>query len=73
MLLGVAGLIGDATAATVMPWPENTVREVLPGGTVVLTTMNSYQHPILVAVLLAIVMPLVHELLRWKRRRSQMV
>jgi hypothetical protein len=49
-----------------LPWPENTVVEKLSGGGTVATTMSRYQHPQRLAVVLAILFPLVLELYKWK-------
>jgi len=63
-LLGyVAGFFG----CIFMPWPRNTVITQLPGGTVA-TTMSRYQHPERVAIVIAMLFPLLYELSRRKNR-----
>jgi hypothetical protein len=53
-----------------MPWPENTVVKQLDGGGTVSTTMNTYQHPEHVAIAVAILLPLLYALYRWRKRNA---
>jgi hypothetical protein len=53
-----------------MPWPRNTVVKQLEGGGSVATTMNRYQHPERVAIAIAIILPLLQELYRWRKRNA---
>jgi hypothetical protein len=53
-----------------MPWPSNTVVERLEGGGTVTSTMPRYQHPERVAIVMAVLLPLLHELYRLKRARA---
>lgn len=48
------------------------VLEHLKGGGSVVTTMNGYQHPERVAIVMAILLPLLHELYRLKRARTEL-
>jgi hypothetical protein len=66
-LLGSFGYVGGIIICALLPWPENTVVEQLPGGGSVATTMSRYQHPQRVAVVLAILFPLLLELYKWKK------
>jgi hypothetical protein len=68
-LLGSFGYVGGIISCALMPWPENSVVEQLPSGGSVTTTMNKYQHSQRVAVLLAILFPLLLELYRWKKHK----
>ncbi len=68
-LLGLFGFMAGFIGAATMPWHENTITEHLAGGTTVTTTMNSYQHPERVAVILAILVPLLYELYRSRQVR----
>jgi uncharacterized membrane protein YeaQ/YmgE (transglycosylase-associated protein family) len=68
-LFGLFGYVGGIIGCALMPWPENTVVEQLPGGGSVATTMSRYQHPERVAVVLAILFPLLLELYKWKKRK----
>jgi hypothetical protein len=68
-LLGSFGYVGGIISCALVPWPENTVVEQLPGGGSVATTMSRYQHPQRVAVVLAILFPLLLELYKWKKRK----
>ena len=47
-----------------MPWHTNTITYELSGGTHVTSTMNNYQHPERVAVVVAIILPILYELYR---------
>jgi hypothetical protein len=63
----LAGFIGSIS----MPWPRNnTIMYRLEGGTEVSSTMNSYQHPERVAIVIAILLPLLRELYLWKKRKA---
>ncbi len=68
-LLGLFGYVGGIISCALMPWPENTVVEQLPSGGSVATTMSRYQHPQRVAVVLAILFPLLLELYKWKKHK----
>jgi hypothetical protein len=71
-LLGSAGYLAGLIGAVYMPWRQNTVTEQLSDGVVVTTTTNTYQHPERIAVLVAILLPLAHELYRfWRARRRR--
>ena len=70
-LLGSFGFLAGFIGCAFMPWPRNTVVEHLEGGGSVATTMNSYQHPERVAIVMAILLPLLHELYRFKRARPE--
>jgi hypothetical protein len=51
-----------------MPWPENTiVRHV--GDITVTETANHYQHPFGVGYVVAVLLPLLYEILRFRRSR----
>src|SRR5690348_15126172 len=52
-ILGSLGFVAGFIGCALVPWPQNTVIEPLPGGGTVATTMSRYQHPERVAVLLA--------------------
>ena len=49
---------------------RNTITYRLEGGTEVSSTMNSYQHFERVAICIAILLPLLHELYLWKKRKA---
>ena len=68
--LGSFGYLAGFVGCIFMPWPENTVVEDLGGGGSVATTMNQYQHPERVAIVIAVLLPLLHELYRFKRTRT---
>jgi uncharacterized membrane protein YeaQ/YmgE (transglycosylase-associated protein family) len=67
--LGAFGFLAAYIGCAYMPWPENTVVESLKGGGYVTTTMNRYQHPSRVAVVMAVLLPLLHEIYRYKLTR----
>jgi uncharacterized membrane protein YeaQ/YmgE (transglycosylase-associated protein family) len=71
VLLGSCGYLVGLLGCIYMPWPRNTVVEQLEGGGSVATTMNTYQHPVRVAVVVAVLLPVFHELYRFKRKRAR--
>jgi hypothetical protein len=62
-LLGSLGFVLGFIACALMPWPKNTISYYVDG-TRVSSTMNRFQHPYAVALTLAVLLPLVHELYR---------
>ena len=62
--LGSAGFLLGGFISFVMPWHTNTITYELSGGTHVTSTMNNYQHPERVAVVVAIILPILYELYR---------
>jgi hypothetical protein len=72
-LLGAFGYLGGLIGCAFMPWPENTVIENLEGGGTVSTTMGRYQHPHGVAVILAILFPLIYQVYRWRKSKAAFV
>ena len=66
--LGAAGFLLGGVVASVMPWHTNTITYELSGGTKVTSTMNSYQHPNRVAVVVAVALPVLYEF--WRKRRE---
>jgi hypothetical protein len=69
--LGAVGFVGGFVGSVLMPWPRNTITYKL-GDTVVSSTMNSYQHPYRVALVLAVLLPVLREFYRWQRSRSNL-
>jgi hypothetical protein len=67
-LLGSLGYVAGFFGCIFMPWPRNTVITQLPGGGTVATTMSRYQHPERVAIVIAMLFPLLYELSRRKNR-----
>ena len=70
-LLGSFGYLAGFIGCIFMPWPRNTVVKQLDGGGSVATTMNTYQHPERVAIVIAILLPLLQELYRWRKRNAE--
>jgi hypothetical protein len=66
-LLGSMGFLSGFFVAVLMPWHRNTITYRLDGGTTVTSTMNSYQHPERVAIVVAILLPLLSELHRRRK------
>ena len=62
--LGAFGYLAAWHACIFMPWPRNTITYRLEGGTQVSSTMNRYQHPERVAIIIAVISPLLYELYR---------
>ncbi len=69
-LLGSFGYVAGFIGCIFMPWPRNTISYKLDGGTSVTSTMNTYQHPERVAIVIAVLLPLVHELYLWRKRNA---
>jgi hypothetical protein len=69
-LLGSLGYVAGFFSSIFMPWPRNIVITRLPGGGTVATTMSRYQHPERVAIVIAVLLPLLYELSRRKNRRG---
>jgi hypothetical protein len=67
--LGLLGFLLGFIGTIYMPWHENTVTERLDGGVTMTTTMNSYQHPIRVAVVVAVLLPILYETYRLRSGR----
>ncbi len=72
-LLGSIGFIGGFAGAIYMPWHENTITYKLSDGVTVTSTMNSFQHPERVAIVLAVALPILYELYRWMRSRRSLI
>ncbi len=69
-VLGSLGYLGGFFVCVFMPWPQNTVVTWLEGGGSVATTMSRYQHPERVAIVIAVLFPLLYELSRRKKRKA---
>jgi len=70
-LIGAGGFLAGLIGVVFMPWHRNTISYHLSGGTLVTSTANVYQHPERVAVIAAIILPSLYELIRWRQvRRS---
>ncbi len=69
-LLGATGFLGGFIGTILMPWRENTVTEHVDNGVTVSTTINTYQHPGRVAVIVAVLLALLHEVYRWRQVRN---
>jgi hypothetical protein len=70
IVLGSLGFLAGFIGCILVPWPTNTIVEHLAGNTTVVTTNRGYQHPERVAILAAVVLPILHELYRFKRARA---
>ena len=64
-ILGSVGFVIAWFAVVLIPW-RNTITYYV-GKTLVTSTMNHYQHPDLVAYSAAALLPILHELGRFKR------
>jgi hypothetical protein len=69
--LGLLGFWIGFFGAIYMPWHENTVTERLAVGGIETTTMNSYQHPVRIAIVVAALLPILYEIYRFRRARKQ--
>ena len=68
-LLGASGFLMGIIGCALVPWPRNTITYYVDQ-TQVQSTMDRYQHPEAVAFVLAALLPLLHELWRFKQSRS---
>ena len=68
---GLLGFWIGFFGAIYMSWHENTVIERLAGGGIETTTMNSYQHPVRVAIVVAALLPILYEIYRLRQARKQ--
>jgi hypothetical protein len=69
--LGALGFLIGFFGCVFLPWHENTITYYLDGGTKVTSTMNIYQHPERIAVVVAVLLPLLYELYRSRLRSTQ--
>ena len=69
-LLGSLGFLAGVIGCAVLPWPRNTIVTYHTNGTFEESTMGSYQHPYAVAFIVAVLLPLLHEIYRFKRSKS---
>lgn len=71
-LLGVFGFWLSLIGCLIVPWPENTIVRYV-GDMKVTETANHYQHPFGVAYVVAVLLPLVHEILRFRHSRRNLL
>jgi hypothetical protein len=57
----------------ITPWPENTVRTSIGGGSEMTETMNRFQHPFLAAFILAAILPALRSLYRFNQSKKRRV
>jgi hypothetical protein len=68
-LLGSIAFLVGFIGCMFIPWPSNRVVEHLEGGGTVASTMSRYQHPEWVAIVMAVLLPLLHEVYRFTQAR----
>jgi hypothetical protein len=68
-LLGSFGFLLGWIGAVFMPWPRNTIAYYVDG-VLVTSTMNSYQHPVRLGFVVAVLLSLLHTLYRFKRSKG---
>jgi hypothetical protein len=68
--LGSMGFLLGFFGCVFMPWHRNTISYRLAGGTEVTSTADIYQHPNRIGIIFAILLPLMYELYRWRRLRT---
>jgi len=68
---GLFGFMVGFIGCIFVPWPRNAIVEKLEGGGSVASTMNTYQHPERVAIVVAVLLPVLYELCRFKRARTK--
>jgi hypothetical protein len=69
ILLGVAGYLGGAVGTAHIPWRLNTISYRV-GNAVIRSTSKHYQYPYRVAFVLAVLLPVVFETIRFLRGRK---
>jgi Na+-driven multidrug efflux pump len=67
--LGVLGFWVGFIGCLFMPWPENTITYYV-GHTKVQETATHYQHPFIVGYAVAILLPVLYEIIRLRQSRS---
>ena len=70
LLLGAAGYLGGVAAVVRIPWHENTIVYRV-GNTVVRSTTRHYQYPYRVAFVLAVLLPVLFEVISLMIRRRK--
>jgi hypothetical protein len=68
-VLGGVGFLAGFFGSISLPWPQNTIKYHV-GDISVASTMHTYQHPYNVAFAIALILPALHELYRFKQSRS---
>jgi hypothetical protein len=71
-MLDTTTLLGQGTNMHPMRPVRYTVVDHLEGGGTVATTMSRYQHPERVGIVMAVLLPLLYELYRFKRARTKL-
>jgi MFS family permease len=66
--IGSAALVGGLFGCSLVPY-DNTISYTISSGVTVSSTDNHYQHPWRIALLLAVALPLIHEVHRSVRGR----
>jgi hypothetical protein len=68
-LLGSFGFLLGQIGTLFVPWPANTITYYV-GQTLVTETANRYQHPERVGIVVAIILPLLREIYRFKLSKA---
>lgn len=68
-LLGAIGFVGGAVGSTLAPWRASSHTENR-GGMIITSTVMRYPHPYRIAFALAIVLPIIVELIRSARTKK---
>ena len=67
-LIGILGYFAGVSTCF-LPWHKNTISYRLSGGTLVTSTANYFQYYERVAVIVAVILPCLFELIRFFRAR----
>jgi hypothetical protein len=67
--LGAIGSVASVIGCAIVPWPRNTVSQSLGPGLHLETTLNRFQHPYIAATVVAVILPVVHEVFRHRRKQ----
>jgi hypothetical protein len=68
---GAIGAVTTVIGCAIVPWPRNTISESLGAGLRVETTMNRFQHPYLLAAIVAAVLAALHQFIRFKQQKAR--
>jgi hypothetical protein len=71
-LLGALGSVVTVLLCATIPWPSNTETTILGSGVRLETSMGRFQHPYIAAVVVAIILPAFHQLIRSRGARSSL-
>lgn len=72
VLLGAIAVPVGIVLVFITPWPENTIHRQIAGGEMT-TTMNTFQHPLLAALVLAAILPALRRYYRFRQGKKAQI